>query len=74
MAKFSVTFERRFWQMETVTIEVEAAGPVGARKIAREKLHTSEVQEHPKWEAGEGNYDHYRVEGVYDTRNVAVDE
>ena len=62
MPKFSVDLERRFVQMETVTIEVEAKNAAEARKIAKEQMHSETLTD--LWEPSDSSYDHYTIDDV----------
>lgn len=64
MPKFHVSYERQCVIDETLTIEIEAPDAKTARKIAREKLHSAEVQDSDGWEASDTEYKGYAVEGV----------
>lgn len=59
--KFNVSFERRFWQMETATITVEAKNAAEARRIGKENMPFIDEK---LWEASDSGYDQYNVESV----------
>lgn len=63
MPKFSVTYERRYVQNETLTIEVEAKTLAEARKIARSRMTDTDIVE-ADWDTDGGDYDQHGIESI----------
>lgn len=63
MAKFSVEVSRRFWQYETQTVEVEAKNAAEAKRIVREMLKNSKIDE-SAYDPGGGDcgYDDFDIQ------------
>lgn len=61
--KYTVELERRFWQEETLTLEVEATSLAEAKKLAKQKMLAS--AELDGWEPSDSGYDKYSVADVY---------
>jgi hypothetical protein len=63
MAKFNVTYERRFVQHESLTVQIEAKNATEARKIARAQMSDPAIVD-ADWDNDGGDYDQHSIDSI----------